>query len=74
MFFVVYNQTLGTMFQRTADEENDSSYLGGSVPTLEYLTHYKAILTVGEEASFDAIPSLEKCHIHLNENLAMVLP
>jgi hypothetical protein len=54
MFFVVYNQTLGTMFQRTADEENDSSYLGGSVPTLGYLTHYKAILTVGEEASFDA--------------------
>jgi len=24
------------------------------VPTLGYLTHYKAILTVGEEASFDA--------------------
>ncbi len=54
MFFVVYNQTLGTIFQRTADEENDSSYLGGSVPNLGYLTHYKAILTVGEQASFDA--------------------
>jgi hypothetical protein len=54
MFFGVYNQTLGTMYQRTSDEENDSSYLGGSVSTLGYLTHYKEILTVGEEVSFDA--------------------
>jgi hypothetical protein len=54
MFFVVYNQILGTMFQSTLDEENDSSYLGGSVPTLGYLTRYKVILTVGEESSFDA--------------------
>jgi hypothetical protein len=54
MFFVVYSQSLGSMFQRPADEEYDSSKLGGSVPTLGYLTHYKAILAVGEEGTFDA--------------------
>jgi hypothetical protein len=53
IIFIMYNQTLGTMFQPSADEESDSSYGGGggggSVPTLGYLTHYKAILAVGEE-------------------------
>jgi hypothetical protein len=60
MFFIVYNETLGTMFfQRTADEEeNDgnSDSLGGSVPTLGYLTYYKSILAVGEEGRFDTFP------------------
>jgi hypothetical protein len=53
---IVYNQTLGTIFQRTADEEEEegSSYLGGSVPTLGFLSHYKAILAVGEEGTYDA--------------------
>ncbi len=60
VFFIVYNQTLGTMFQRTADEEYDSSYLGGSEPTLGYLTHYKAILSVGEEGTYDAQPKFGK--------------
>ena len=60
IFFVVYNQNLGTMFQGPADEEYDSSYLGGSVPTLGYLTHYKAILAVGEVGTFDAHPKFGK--------------
>jgi PKD repeat protein len=52
---IVYNQTLGTIFQRTADEEEEgSSYLGGSVPTLGFISHYKAILAVGEEGTFSA--------------------
>lgn len=56
MFFIVYTQNLGTpFFQRAADEENGGSdSLGGSVPTLGYLIHSKAIVPVGIEAPFDA--------------------
>jgi hypothetical protein len=54
MFLVIYYQNLGTMFERPADEEYDSSSLGGSEPTLGYLSYYKAILTVGEEGRFEA--------------------
>ena len=54
MFFIIYNQTLATMFERPADEEYDSGSLGGSEPTLGYLSYYKAILAVGEEGSFEA--------------------
>jgi hypothetical protein len=58
---IVYNPTVGTMFfQGTADEENGSSYPGGSVPALGYLTYYKAILAVGEEGRFDAYSKFGK--------------
>jgi PKD repeat protein len=64
IIFIMYNQTLGTMFQPSADEESDSSYGGGggggSVPTLGYLTHYKALLAVGEEGTYDAHPKFGK--------------
>ncbi|HJU34136.1 MAG TPA: PKD domain-containing protein [Nitrososphaera sp.] len=35
-------------------EEDDNFSPLNSEPTLGYLTHYKAILAVGEEATFDA--------------------
>jgi PKD repeat protein len=35
-------------------------YLGGSAPTLGYLTHYNAILAVGEEGTFDAYSKFGK--------------
>jgi hypothetical protein len=57
MLFVVANQTLGTIFRGTADEEESgggSSYLGGSEPNLGYLINYNAIIAVGEEGTFDA--------------------
>jgi len=56
VFFVVNNQTLGTMFQRTADDEEKegSTGLGGSEPTLGYLVHYNAIMAVEEQGTFDA--------------------
>ncbi len=55
MFFIVDNQTLGKIFQPTADEESGGSdNLGGSVPNLGYLIRHDAIMAVGEEASFGA--------------------
>lgn len=53
---LVYNQTMGEMFQRLTgkvDEDSSSGSLN-SAPELGFLSHYKAILTVGEEGTFDA--------------------
>ena len=71
---MVYDQGVVAMFQRLVGGEEDDSSYPNSEPTLGYLSHYKAILAVGEEGTFIAIPSLENLHIHLNGNLAMVLP
>lgn len=53
---IVYNQTMGAMFHRlvVGEEEDDANRDLNSEPTLGYLTHYKATLTVGEEGTFDA--------------------
>lgn len=50
---ILYNQTGGSMFQRLAGEDDDSSQFDEE-PTLGYITHYKAILAVGEEGTFSA--------------------
>ncbi|MGH9926194.1 MAG: PKD domain-containing protein [Nitrososphaera sp.] len=50
---IVYNQTVGAMFQSLAGEEDDSSY-PNTEPTLGYLSYYKAILAVGEEGTYEA--------------------
>jgi hypothetical protein len=61
MFFIVDNQSLATIFQRTSDEESGGSdSLGGSVPALGYLTYYKANLAVGEEGTYDTLPKFGK--------------
>jgi hypothetical protein len=57
---IVYNQSVGAMFQRLAGEEDDDSSYLNSEPTLGYLTHYKAILVVNEEGTFDAYPKFGK--------------
>jgi PKD repeat protein len=54
ILIVGYSQIMEAIFQRTADEENGGTNLGGSVPTLGFLTYYKAILSVGEEGTFEA--------------------
>ena len=51
---IVYNQTMGEMFQRLAGEEDDDSSNLNSLPTLGFITHYKAILAVGEEGTYSA--------------------
>jgi PKD domain len=52
---IVYNQTMGAMFQRlVGEEEDDASSQLNSEPTLGFLSHYEALLAVGEEGTFDA--------------------
>ena len=53
---LVYNQTVGGMFQRLTgkDDEDSSSDSLNSAPELGYLSRYKAILAVGEEGTFVA--------------------
>jgi hypothetical protein len=51
---IVYNQTVGAMFQSLAGGKEDDSSYPNTEPTLGYLSHYKAILAVGEEGTFDA--------------------
>jgi hypothetical protein len=50
---IVYNPTVGAVFRRLADEDDDGSHLN-SEPRLGFITHYKAILAVGEEGTFTA--------------------
>lgn len=49
---IVYNQSVVALFQRTAGEDDDSNQFDEE--PLGYLTHYKAILAVGEEGTYDA--------------------
>jgi PKD repeat protein len=59
---IVYNQTMGEMFQRLVGGEkndDDSSSLN-SEPTLGYLSRYKAILAVGEEGTYSAVAKFGK--------------
>jgi PKD repeat protein len=51
---MVYDQGVVAMFQRLVGGEEDDSSYPNTEPTLGYLSHYKAILAVGEEGTFDA--------------------
>jgi PKD domain len=51
---IIYNQTVGAIFQRLAGEGDDDSSHLNSEPTLGFLSHYKAILAVCEEGTYDA--------------------
>ena len=58
---IVYNQTGGEMFQRlVGGEEEDASNSLNSEPTLGFLSHYKAILAVGEEGTYSAVAKFGK--------------
>ena len=59
---LVYNQTVGEMLQRLTgkDDEDSSSGYSNSAPELGYLTRYKAILTVGEEGTYNAYSKFGK--------------
>jgi hypothetical protein len=58
---IVYNQTVGEMFQRlVGGEEEDASNSLNSEPTLGFLSHYKAILAVGEEGTYSAVAKFGK--------------
>jgi hypothetical protein len=59
---LVYNQTLGEMFQRLTgkDDEDNSSVSLNSAPELGYLSRYKAILAVGEEGTYIAYSKFGK--------------
>ncbi|MFL6522907.1 MAG: PKD domain-containing protein, partial [Nitrososphaera sp.] len=58
---IVYNQTMGAMFQRLTGKEDDSSSSSlNSAPELGFLSRYKAILAVGEEGTYDASPKFGK--------------
>jgi PKD repeat protein len=59
---LVYNQTMGELFQRLTgkDDEDSSSGYSNSAPELGYLTRYKAILTVGEEGTYNAYSKFGK--------------
>lgn len=55
----VYNQNLGLMFRPLAggDDADNNDYTssqGNEEPTLGFITHYKAILAVGEEGTYSA--------------------
>ncbi|HKG70701.1 MAG TPA: PKD domain-containing protein [Nitrososphaeraceae archaeon] len=53
---IVYNQTVGEIFLHLAGEKDDedSSNNLNSAPTLGFITHYKAVLAVGEEGTYSA--------------------
>ncbi|HEY6757464.1 MAG TPA: PKD domain-containing protein [Nitrososphaera sp.] len=58
---IVYNQTVGEMFQRlVGGEEEDASNSLNSEPTLGFLSRYKAILAVGEEGTYSAVAKFGK--------------
>jgi hypothetical protein len=59
---LVYNQTLGEMFQRLTgkDDEDNSSVSLNSARELGYLSRYKAILAVGEEGTYIAYSKFGK--------------
>jgi PKD repeat protein len=59
---LVYNQTVGEMLQRLTgkDDEDSSSGSLNSAPELGYLSRYKAILTVGEEGTYNAYSKFGK--------------
>lgn len=59
---LVYNQTVGEMLQRLTgkDDEDSSSDSLNSAPELGYLSRYKAILTVGEEGTYNAYSKFGK--------------
>jgi PKD domain-containing protein len=58
---IVYNQTVGEMFQRlVGGEEEDASDSLNSEPTLGFLSRYKAILAVGEEGTYSAVAKFGK--------------
>jgi hypothetical protein len=50
---IVYNQGVGAMFQPLVGGEDDDSNNFDEEP-LGFLSHYKAILAVGEEGTYDA--------------------
>jgi|SRR5918992_4003729 PKD repeat protein len=50
---IVYNQGVGAMFQTLVGGEDDDSNNFDEEP-LGFLSHYKAILAVGEEGTYDA--------------------
>ena len=54
---VLYNQTGASMFQSLAGGVNNNDYVSNQdneEPTLGFITHYKAILAVGEEGTYSA--------------------
>jgi hypothetical protein len=59
---LVYNQTVGEMFQHLTgkDDEDSSSDSLNSAPELGYLSRYKAILAVGEEGTYNAYSKFGK--------------
>jgi PKD repeat protein len=58
---IVYNQTVGEMFQRlVGGEGEDASNSLNSEPTLGFLSRYKAILAVGEEGTYSAVAKFGK--------------
>jgi hypothetical protein len=58
---IVYNQTVGAMFQRlTGKEDDDSSSSLNSESEFGFLSRYKAILAVGEEGTYSAAPKFGK--------------
>jgi hypothetical protein len=56
---IVYNQSVVALFQRIAGQDGDSNQFDEEEP-LGFLTHYKAILAVGEEGTYDALSKFGK--------------
>ena len=56
---LIYNQTVGLMFQRLAGKDDDSSQFAKDY-TLGYSTHYPGELAVGEEGTYYADAKSEK--------------